>query len=829
MEQFKSMSITTKVLLIVLLIALLCGVGALGIFIFGLIGGGATPTATPGAGIPGDDTGDIPIVIITPAPGATIVLPTAAPGVPSLTANTNVNVRSGPGTHYHRIGLMVQGQTAEVIGRSPDGAWWVIKFPGVSSGQGWVSAAYVTTTGTENVPIIQPPVAPAPTPTPPVPISGWKGEYWNNTNLQGQPNLVRDDSELNFNWGNTSPDPKINAENFSARWTIARNVPAGTYRLSLWVDDGARVWVNDTLVIDEWREGSARNIVVDVNVPVGNNSVKMEYFNGKIGAVAILDVTYLQEFPNWKTEYFNNTDLKGEPVVVRNEVEINQNWGANSPAQGVPSDNYSVRWSQRPFFEEGYYVFKAYVQGGVRLWVDGNLLLDEWQMQGPVELPTIPFYLSRGGHDMRIDYFKNTGNGQIKVWWEKQEPVQGPDAVINGPGEVQVGQNAHFDANSSSVATGNHLVSFDWDFGDGATASGPVVDHVYNSAGEYAVKLVIVDDKGNNGQAGQKITVSKAPMPDQPPVASINAPDQAEVGQTVTFDASGSSWTNDITSFAWSFGDGTNADAIQIDKVYNAAGVYNVTLTLTDNKGLQGTTNKQITIVQPAATATPPPAATDTATPPPAATDTPQPGNPPTAKMSIAPNPQDVGQTVTFDGSASTGDNAAITGYNWDFGDGQTTSGASVNHVYNAAGQYNVQLTVTDENGQQGVARDVVTINDIVAPTPTTDPQVDELESQMWTLADAISGTLITAEFQNGQLSGSGGCNTYNATYDVSGGNGSISITLNGGTNMLCGNAIDAQETQFLTALQAASNFQVQGNQMTLMGPTTLNFVGIHR
>jgi PKD repeat protein len=320
--------------------------------------------------------------------------------------------------------------------------------------------------------------------------------------------------------------------------------------------------------------------------------------------------------------------------------------------------------------------------------------------------------------------------------------------------------------------------------------------------------------------------VSDAPVPDQPPVASINAPDQAEVGETVTFDASGSSWTNDITSFAWNFGDGSTADAIQIDKVYNAAGVYNVTLTLTDNKGLQGATNKQITIVQPAATATPPPAATDTATPPPAATDTPQPGNPPTANMSITPNPQDVGQTVTFDGSASTGDGAAITGYDWDFGDGQVASGVSVNHVYNAAGQYNVQLTVTDENGQQGVALDVVTINDIVAPTPTTDPQVDELESQMWILANTISDTLITAEFQGGQLSGSGGCNTYTGSYDVSGGNGSINITIGGQSNMLCSDTIDAQETQFLTALQAASGFQVQNNQLRLTGPTTLDFTG---
>jgi uncharacterized protein YraI len=84
-----------------------------------------------------------------------------------------VNVRSGPGTHYPSYGVVPQGAQAEVIGLSPDGGWWVVKVLQtdlVPSGQGWVSAEYVQTENTENVPVITPPEAPppveAPTPQP---------------------------------------------------------------------------------------------------------------------------------------------------------------------------------------------------------------------------------------------------------------------------------------------------------------------------------------------------------------------------------------------------------------------------------------------------------------------------------------------------------------------------------------------------------------------------------------------------------------------------------------------------------------------------------------
>ena len=87
-----------------------------------------------------------------------------ASGVPSVTATTSVNVRSGPSTDYPAYGAAPAGASAPVTGISPDGFWYVITIPTTVSpdGTGWVSAGYVTLEGTtpSDLPIVQPPAPP---------------------------------------------------------------------------------------------------------------------------------------------------------------------------------------------------------------------------------------------------------------------------------------------------------------------------------------------------------------------------------------------------------------------------------------------------------------------------------------------------------------------------------------------------------------------------------------------------------------------------------------------------------------------------------------------
>ncbi|MBN1137054.1 MAG: hypothetical protein JXM73_10730 [Anaerolineae bacterium] len=120
-------------------------------------------------------------------------------------------------------------------------------------------------------------------------IVNWRGEYYNNKNLSGASALVRDDAKIDFNWGAGSPAPGVvNADRFSVRWTRNLSLEAASYRFTLTVDDGARLWVNNHLLIDTWKDQAPHTYTGDIYVPSGGIPVKLEYYENTGGAVARL-------------------------------------------------------------------------------------------------------------------------------------------------------------------------------------------------------------------------------------------------------------------------------------------------------------------------------------------------------------------------------------------------------------------------------------------------------------------------------------------------------------------------------------------------------------
>ena len=105
----------------------------------------------------------------TPNPALPVaVVPAAVPGQPSGVALYNAYIMSGPGTDYVLYGVLLGGATVQVTGKSQDGAYWVISVPPAPNGQGWVSAAYLTTSETESVAVVStPPVPPTTEMVPP--------------------------------------------------------------------------------------------------------------------------------------------------------------------------------------------------------------------------------------------------------------------------------------------------------------------------------------------------------------------------------------------------------------------------------------------------------------------------------------------------------------------------------------------------------------------------------------------------------------------------------------------------------------------------------------
>ena len=101
--------------------------------------------------------------------------PSPTLGGPFIEPVEQVNVRSGPGTDYDLIGVMLAGQPAAAIGRSPGATWIEIHYPGGPGNIGWVFADLVTLNGVtrDKLPTVQPPPTPTlqPTATPAAPIT----------------------------------------------------------------------------------------------------------------------------------------------------------------------------------------------------------------------------------------------------------------------------------------------------------------------------------------------------------------------------------------------------------------------------------------------------------------------------------------------------------------------------------------------------------------------------------------------------------------------------------------------------------------------------------
>lgn len=121
-------------------------------------------------------------------------------------------------------------------------------------------------------------------------LQGLKGEYFNNKELKGNPVFVRNDKMVDFNWKQGSPDPHIPADNFSVRWTGMLTSPeTGFFQIGGCIDDGVRIWLGDSLIVDSWTGGSKRIEHQEVKLEKGRSyPIKMEYYEGTYTAHAQL-------------------------------------------------------------------------------------------------------------------------------------------------------------------------------------------------------------------------------------------------------------------------------------------------------------------------------------------------------------------------------------------------------------------------------------------------------------------------------------------------------------------------------------------------------------
>lgn len=171
--------------------------------------------------------------------------------------------------------------------------------------------------------------------------------------------------------------------------------------------------------------------------------------------------------------------------------------------------------------------------------------------------------------------------------------------------------NVEFDA-GESIDYDGIITGYQWDFDDGYGAEGDMVDHTFHAAGIYRITLTVQDNGGATAAAGTTITVTDlSEAPNMPPeviitasTASGAAPLLIHLDGTNSHDPDGS-----IVEYLWDFGDGDAAQGDLAVHTFASAGVYPVTLTVTDDRGATSLAETIIRVIDAARLNSPPTAA----------------------------------------------------------------------------------------------------------------------------------------------------------------------------------------------------------------------------
>jgi PKD repeat protein len=318
---------------------------------------------------------------------------------------------------------------------------------------------------------------------------------------------------------------------------------------------------------------------------------------------------------------------------------------------------------------------------------DGNIVSFEWDFGdgtfGSGDTVTHQ-YSDNGSFTVLLKVVDNDNNIDIATQTitigENEKPVA---SFSYSPSNPLVNQDIYFNASDSSDPDGT-IVKYEWDMGNGTTASGVAITYRYASDGTYTVYLRVTDNSGNTDSTTQNITVSAN---QNPTAAFIFSPTTPTTGERVHFNASESTDPDGtIVSWEWDFGDSRHGSGEEVNHTYADPATYTVVLVVTDDSGNSDILSKTITVID---------------------------NNTPVASFTISPSSPNVGEAVTFDASASYDpDGGELSLYDWSFGeDGNTGNGRIATYTYNKTGTVTISLTVTDDEGVTANTTRTVTVN----------------------------------------------------------------------------------------------------------------------
>ncbi|TVR03485.1 MAG: PKD domain-containing protein [Deltaproteobacteria bacterium] len=465
------------------------------------------------------------------------------------------------------------------------------------------------------------------------------------------------------------------------------------------------------------RQGSGASPAVDHNNVWGNGT----NYSGLSEGVGSLSVNPLyregigyateSETPNWSTSSNNALRSDTRPLAHRSRVRVTltnrynycnsrltrrteEHGTAREQVISHPGTGTHQTWSG-PILSDSFtttYNRATWTECGIA--TSGRIDEIEWSLPGVdgtnyrVE-PSSPLIdagsallaptRDRDGaerpYDGNLDGTARTDIGAYE-WRENVAPVAvgtvTPGLLVLPDTELTFDGRASYDPDGT-------IVRHTWDFGDGDTTDAAVTTRTFPTLGTRTATLTVEDDRGETHSTAFEVEIAD----NLPPIARLGNDRFAAIGETLTFDGSASSDPDGtIVAYDWSFGDGSpGASGLSVTHSFARAGVFEVTLTVTDNRGATGSASIFAVIGG---------GGTDPG---------PDPAIPPTARISL-PILGTAGSPVALDASDSLPGDNDIASWTWDFGDGNTGSGETVTHTWDAPGSFLVRLTVTDNDGE---------------------------------------------------------------------------------------------------------------------------------
>ncbi len=241
-----------------------------------------------------------------------------------------------------------------------------------------------------------------------------------------------------------------------------------------------------------------------------------------------------------------------------------------------------------------------------------------------------------------------------------------------------------FDASASTDPNGDAL-TYGWDFDDGATGMSVSGFHAFTDPGSYDVELTVTDEHGAVASMIRQVLVTAA-VNEAPTAGFVASPVSGTAPLVVNFNgASSTDADGTIASYVWEFGDGDSGTGVTVSHTYAEAGAYVAALTVEDDDSATDNETRVIIVSEP--------------------------GNQlPVPSFTMDPMVGTAPLTVEFNAAASADPDGTIIAYQWDFGDGESATGATPSHTFDVSGTYTVILTVVDNTGAPASAVDELTV-----------------------------------------------------------------------------------------------------------------------